>query len=91
MVRRVGRTGLTRQNQEQEFASILALPPDRRITEMDIIWAERDSSRLMVVAWMMPHEGDESVLGRREAPGDPWHTDPRHLCQKWRRLAAHSA
>jgi len=25
---------------------------------MDIIWAERDSDRLMVLAWMMPHENE---------------------------------
>jgi len=58
-VDRFGRTVLTKQDPEgvnREFASMLSLPPERRVAEMDIIWAEQDSERLMVLAWMMPHE-----------------------------------
>jgi hypothetical protein len=56
---RFGRTVLTMHDTEgvnREFASMLSLPPERRVGEMDIIWAERDSDRLMVLAWIMPHE-----------------------------------
>ena len=58
-VDRFGRTVLTKQDQDgvnRELASMLSLPPERRVGEMDIIWAEQDSDRLMVLAWMMPHE-----------------------------------
>ena len=55
-VDRFGRSILTRRDADRELESMLALPPERRVTAMDIIWAERDSDRLIVVAWMMPHE-----------------------------------
>jgi hypothetical protein len=58
---RFGRMVLTKQDPagvDREFASMLSLPPERRVAEMDIIWAERDSDRLMVLAWMMPHENE---------------------------------
>jgi hypothetical protein len=58
-VDRFGRTVLTKQNPDgvnRELASMLILPPERRVGEMDIIWAEQDPDRLMVLAWMMPHE-----------------------------------
>ena len=58
-VDRFGRTVLTRKDADRELLSVLALPPDRRVTEMDIIWAERDSDRLMVLAWMMPSEAEQ--------------------------------
>jgi len=51
-----GRTILTRRDADRDLESVLALPPERRVTGMDIIWAERDSDRLIVVAWMMSHE-----------------------------------
>ncbi len=56
---RFGRMVLTKKDPagvDREFESMLSLPPERRVAEMDIIWAERDSDRLMVLAWMMPHE-----------------------------------
>lgn len=55
-VDRFGRTVLTRRDADREMKSVLSLPPERRITGMDIIWAERDSEQLIVVAWMMPNE-----------------------------------
>jgi hypothetical protein len=57
-VDRFGRTALTRQNADRELASVLSLAPERRVTEMDILWAEQDSDRLMVLAWMMPHQAE---------------------------------
>lgn len=57
-VDRFGRTVLTRKDADREFQSMLALPPDRRVTEMDIVWAERDADRLTVLAWMMPNEAE---------------------------------
>jgi hypothetical protein len=56
---RFGRTTLTKQDtagEDRELASILSLPPERRVAEMDIIWAERDADRLMVLEWIMPHQ-----------------------------------
>jgi hypothetical protein len=55
-VDRFGRTVLTRRDADRELTSVLSLPPERRVTEMDIIWAEQESDRLIVVAWMMPNE-----------------------------------
>ena len=55
-VDRFGRTVLTRRDADRELESVLALPPERRVAGMDIIWAERNSERLIVVAWMMPNE-----------------------------------
>jgi hypothetical protein len=56
---RFGRTVLSMHDADgvnREYASMLRLPPESRVGEMDIIWVERDSDRLMVLAWMMPHE-----------------------------------
>jgi hypothetical protein len=55
-VDRFGRTVLTRQDADRELASMLAIPPAQRVAAMDIIWAEQNSDRLIVVAWMMPNE-----------------------------------
>jgi hypothetical protein len=55
-VDRFGRTGLTKKDAERDLESMLSLPPERRVAEMDIIWAEQDADRLMVLAWMAPHE-----------------------------------
>ena len=55
-VDRFGRPLLTRAQADREFESLLALPPDRRVSAMDIIWAERDSTRMIVAAWMSPSE-----------------------------------
>ena len=57
-VDRMGRTILTRKDADRELESLLALPPERRVTGMDIIWAEQDSDRLAVLAWMMPSQTD---------------------------------
>lgn len=57
-VDRFGRTVLTRKDADRELQSVLALPPELRVTEMDIVWAEQDSDRLAVVAWMMPNEAE---------------------------------
>jgi hypothetical protein len=64
-VDRFGRTVLTRKDADRELQSVLALPPERRVTEMDIVWAEQDADRLTVVAWMMPNEVD-----RTDSEGD---------------------
>ncbi|MDR3704185.1 MAG: hypothetical protein P4L56_31345 [Candidatus Sulfopaludibacter sp.] len=64
-VDRFGRTILTRQDADRDLESLLALPPERRVTGMDILWAERDSDRLSVVAWMMPN-----VAERVDAEGE---------------------
>jgi hypothetical protein len=55
-VDRFGRTVLTRKEADGELASMLALPPERRVTQMDILWAEQNSDRLIVVAWVLPNE-----------------------------------
>ncbi len=60
-VDRFGRTVLSMHDAEgvnRELASMLSLPPESRVGEMDIIWAEQDSDRLMVLAWVMPHEAE---------------------------------
>jgi hypothetical protein len=72
-VDRFGRTILTRKDAERELESMLALPPERRVTEMDIFWAERDSDRLTVVAWMMPN-----VSERIDSDGDFGPKDAKH-------------
>ena len=54
-VDRFGRTVLTKEGADRDLQSLLALPPERRVSAMDIIWAEQDSGRLIVVAWMMPN------------------------------------
>ncbi len=41
-VDRFGRTILTKQDADRDLESLLALPPERRVTGMDILWAERD-------------------------------------------------
>jgi hypothetical protein len=64
-VDRMGRTILTRKDTDRELESLLVLPPERRVTGMDIIWAEQESDRLAVLAWMMPSEVD-----RVDAKGD---------------------
>ena len=53
---RFGRPLFTRAQADREFESILVLPPEQRVSAMDIIWAERDATRLIVVAWMFPRE-----------------------------------
>lgn len=55
-VDRFGRTVFTRRDADQALAAMLALPADRRITGLEIIWAERNADRLIVVGWMMPNE-----------------------------------
>jgi hypothetical protein len=52
-VDRFGRTILAKQDADRDLESLLALPPERRVTGMDILWAEQDSERLIVVGWMM--------------------------------------
>ena len=52
-VDRFGRTILTKKDADRDLESLLALPPERRVTGMDILWAERDSERLIVLGWMM--------------------------------------
>jgi hypothetical protein len=56
-VDRFGRPVQTREDSDREMTSMLNLPPERRAGHMDIIWAEQDADALMVLAWMMPHEG----------------------------------
>jgi len=58
-----GRTILTgrrrdRRAADRELQSMLALPPARRVTGMEVIWAGQDSDRLVVLAWMMPNQAD---------------------------------
>jgi hypothetical protein len=57
-VDRFGRTILTKKDVDRDLESLLALPPDRRVTGIDILWAERDAERLIVLAWMMPSEAE---------------------------------
>jgi len=57
-VDRFGRTILTKKEADRDLESLLALPPDRRVAGMDIIWAERDSERMIVLAWMMPNQAE---------------------------------
>jgi hypothetical protein len=57
-VDRFGRTMLTKQQADRDLESMLKLPPERRVSGMDIIWAEQDSDRLMVLAWINSHEND---------------------------------
>jgi hypothetical protein len=58
-VDRFGRTILTRKEADGELASMLALPPERRVTQMDILWAEQNSDRMIVVAWVLPNEVEQ--------------------------------
>lgn len=53
---RFGRRLLDRASADKELESMLALPPEQRVSTMDIIWAERDGTRMVVVAWMFPRE-----------------------------------
>lgn len=53
---RFGRPLLTRTQADRELESMLALSAEQRVSAMDIIWAERDATRLIVVAWMFPSE-----------------------------------
>ncbi len=55
-VDRFGRTILTKKEADRDLQSLLSLPPERRAAAMEIIWAEQDAERLIVVAWMMPNE-----------------------------------
>ena len=55
-VDRFGRPGFTRRQADTGLAALLALPADRRITGMEILWAERDSDRMIVLGWMMPNQ-----------------------------------
>ena len=64
-VDRFGRTILTKKDADRDLESLLALPPERRVTGMDILWAERDSERLTVLAWMMAN-----VAQRVDAEGE---------------------
>ena len=45
-------------DRDREFESMLTLPAERRISVMDIMWAERDKDRLIVLAWMMPYDAE---------------------------------
>ena len=55
-VDRFSRQAFTRRQSDTGLAALLALPADRRITGMDILWAERDSDRMIVLGWMMPNQ-----------------------------------
>ena len=57
-VDRFGRTILTKKEAGRDLESLLALPPERRAASMDIVWAEKDADRLIVVAWMMPNQAE---------------------------------
>jgi hypothetical protein len=58
-VDRFGRL-VPRQQIGAEFEEILALPPNRRAAGIDILWAEQDAERLIVLAWMMPNEAERT-------------------------------
>jgi hypothetical protein len=62
-VDRFGRS-VPHENLDAELEELLKLPPETRVTGMDIIWAETDAERLIAVAWMMP-----SVTERIDAEG----------------------
>jgi hypothetical protein len=62
-VDRFGRTVLTKKDVDRDLESLLKLPPERRAAGMDIIWAEKDAERLIVVAWMMPNESHGVTRG----------------------------
>lgn len=81
---RFGRQLLNRKQAEREFESILALPPEQRAAAMDIIWAERDETRLIVVAWMFPQETtrDGHKLSRATLIRDIFDSTPAG----WRRI-----
>ena len=55
-VDRFGRTLLTRSQADRELESMLAIPPEQRMSTMDIIWAEHDQTRMIVLAWLFPRE-----------------------------------
>jgi hypothetical protein len=62
-VDRFGRTVLTKKDVDRDLENLLKLPPERRAAGMDIVWAERDAERLIVVAWMMPNESHGVTRG----------------------------
>ena len=70
-VDRFGRTGLTKQTALKGLESLLSVPPEHRVPRMEIIWAERDSDRLAVLAWMGLREvervDDDGVYGEKGA------------------------
>jgi len=43
---------------DRGLESLLSLPPNQRITGMEILWVDIDVDRLVVLAWMMPNEVD---------------------------------
>lgn len=53
---RFGRKAFTRRQADTGLASLLALPAHRRITGLEILWAERDADRMIVLGWMMPNQ-----------------------------------
>ena len=59
-VDRFGRTVLTKQSALKELESLLTLPPEQRVTAMDIVWAEKEGDRMTVLAWMMPYETERA-------------------------------
>jgi len=94
-VDRFGRTVFTRRDIDKEFESMLALPAARRITAIEIIWAERDSDRLIVIGWMMPNEveradstGDYGVIGatHRITRGTLFRDTFSNTSSGWRRV-----
>jgi hypothetical protein len=62
-VDRFGRTVLTKKDVDRDLENLLKLPAERRAAGMDIVWAEQDAERLIVVAWMMPNESHEVTRG----------------------------
>jgi hypothetical protein len=62
-VDRFGRTVLTKKDVDRDLENLLKLTPERRAAGMDIIWAEKDAERLIVVAWMMPNESHGVTRG----------------------------
>ncbi len=62
-VDRLGRTILTKKEADRDLEGLLALPPDRRVTAMEILWAEQDADRLAVLAWMMPNRAESRDTG----------------------------
>ena len=99
-VDRFGRIVLTRKTADGELASMLALPPERRVTQMDILWAEQNTDRLIVVAWVLPNEVEQiDTEGDFGPPGGKHRltrgTLVRDIFQKtangWRRISARQA
>ena len=76
-VDRFGRRVFDRAGAERDLESLLQLPPERRVTRMDIVWAEQDGGRLIVLAWMMPHEATLADTAGDYGPKGAKHTFTR--------------